>query len=188
MCLEATNKGDYKMIALIVAYSKNKVIGKNGIIPWKIKGEQKRFKELTTNNVVIMGRKSYEEIGRPLPNRLTIVISRTMQLDEENCLVVNSLNEALKIAENKNIYISGGARLYEEAINIVDKMYITQIEQYIEGDTLFPEFDENQWEVQIDAEFAGEPSYKYLTYARKGDKTDRQEENLYTKRKVINVK
>ncbi|RDU23999.1 dihydrofolate reductase [Anaerosacchariphilus polymeriproducens] len=169
------------MKALIVAYSKNKVIGKNGMIPWKIKGEQKRFKELTTDNVVIMGRRSYEEIGRPLPNRLTIVISRTMHINEENCVVAHSLDEALKIAENKNVYISGGARLYEEAINIVDKMYITQIDQCIEGDTFFPEFDESQWEIQIDAEFVGDLSYKYLTYTRKGDKTNRQKENLYKK-------
>ena len=79
------------MIALIVAFAKNQVIGNKGCIPWKIKGEQRRFKELTTGNVVIMGRRSYEEIGKPLPNRTTIVVSGTKNFDSENCMTAKSL-------------------------------------------------------------------------------------------------
>lgn len=98
------------MIALIVAYSLNRVIGNRGMIPWKIKGEQKRFKEFTTGNIVIMGRRSYEEIGRPLPNRETIVVSHTKNFDGEHCRTASSLTEAIKMAGNdKNVYISGGA-------------------------------------------------------------------------------
>lgn len=157
------------MIALIVAYSQNRVIGNKGMIPWKIKGEQKRFKEFTTGNVVIMGRRSYEEIGRPLPNRYTIVVSNTKKYEAENCTTVASLEEAITVAKtmNKDIYISGGAGLYKEAINIVDKMFITHIDMTIEGDTFFPEFDEKDFEKQVDEHFDGEIPYTYVTYTRK---------------------
>ena len=104
------------MIALIAAYAKNRVIGNKGCIPWKIKGEQKRFRELTTGNVVIMGRRSFEEIGRPLPGRTTIVVSGTRSFNGENCTTAKSLAEAIELAGNRDIYISGGARLYEEML------------------------------------------------------------------------
>lgn len=123
------------MIALIVAYAKNRVIGNKGQIPWRIKGEQTRFKELTTGNVVIMGRRSYEEIGRPLPNRYTIVVSSTQKFEAENCSTVSSL---------------------KEAIEIVDKMYITEIDAVIEGDTYFSEFHESEWEKTIDLHVDGD--------------------------------
>lgn len=156
------------MIALIAAYSKNRVIGSMGKIPWKIKGEQKRFKDLTTGNVVIMGRTSYEEIGRPLPNRTTIVISTTQKYESENCYTCSSLTEALELAGDRDVYISGGAGLYNEAIDLVDKMYITLIDLEIEGDTFFPEFDENKFTVENDAMFDGDIPYTYFTYTRKG--------------------
>lgn len=156
------------MIGLIVAYSKNRVIGNKGQIPWKIKGEQKRFRELTTGNIVVMGRRSYEEIGFPLPNRTTIVVSNTKNFDQENCYTVGSLEEAINLGKtmNKNIYISGGAGLYAESIDLVEKMYITEIDAVIEGDTYFPEFDESLFEKTIDCEVDGEMPYKYVTYTR----------------------
>lgn len=104
------------MIALIVAYANNQVIGNKGCIPWKIKGEQKRFRELTMGNVVIMGRRSYEEIGKPLPGRTTIVISNTKKFDYDNCLTAKTLEEAIELAGDKDIYIAGGVRLYEESL------------------------------------------------------------------------
>ncbi|MDD4371124.1 MAG: dihydrofolate reductase [Anaerostipes sp.] len=155
------------MIALIVAYAKNQVIGNKGCIPWKIKGEQKRFKELTTGNVVIMGRRSYEEIGRPLPNRTTIVVSTTKNFDDDNCLTATSLNEAIQMAGDNDIYISGGARLYEEALPLVEKMYVTEIDAEIKGDTYFPDFSEDAFSKEIINTFYEEPSYTYVTYNRK---------------------
>lgn len=155
------------MIALIVAYAKNRVIGNKGCIPWKIKGEQKRFKELTTGNVVIMGRRSYEEIGRPLPNRTTIVISGTKNFDEENCMTAKSVAEAIELAGDRDIYISGGARVYEEALPLVEKMYITEIDLEVEGDTHFPDFDKEQFIKEIDEVFDGDIPYTYVTYTRK---------------------
>lgn len=155
------------MIALIVAFAKNQVIGNKGCIPWKIKGEQKRFKELTTGNVVVMGRRSYEEIGKPLPNRTTIVVSRTKKFEGENCYTVSSPREALELAGDRDVYISGGARLYEEALPIVEKMYITEIDCEIDGDTYFPTFNKEEYTKEIDEEFQGEISYRYVTYIRK---------------------
>ena len=155
------------MIALIVAFAKNQVIGNKGCIPWKIKGEQRRFKELTTGNVVIMGRRSYEEIGRPLPNRTTIVVSNTKNFDGENCLTAKSLAEAIRLAGDKDIYISGGAKLYEEALPLVEKMYITEIDSEIEGDTYFPPFEKDQFVKEINEKVDGEIPYTYVTYTRK---------------------
>ena len=155
------------MVALIVAYAKNQVIGNKGCSPWKIKGEQRRFKELTTGNVVIMGRRSYEEIGRPLPNRTTIVISSTKNFDAENCITAKSVAEAIELAGNRDIYISGGARVYEEALPFVEKMYITEIDLDVEGDTYFPEFDKEQFVKEIDEVVDGEIPYTYVTYTRR---------------------
>lgn len=155
------------MIALIVAFAKNQVIGNNGCIPWEIEGEQKRFKELTTGNVVIMGRRSYEEIGKPLPNRTTIVISNTKNFEGENCLTAKTLAEAIELAGNKNIYIAGGAKLYEEALPLVEKMYITEIDCDIKGDTYFPSFEEEQFIKEINERYESEIPYTYVTYTRK---------------------
>lgn len=155
------------MLSLIVAYSQNRVIGNMGIIPWKIKGEQKRFKELTIGNVVVMGRKSFEEIGKPLPNRTTIVVSRTKMYEAENCITVSSLQEAIEAAGESDIYISGGAGLYEEVLPLVDKMYITLVEKKIQGDTFFPEFKEEDFIKTFEERYEGEIPYSYLTYERK---------------------
>ncbi len=180
ICFDTTNskmvseKGakDSQMIGLIVAYSKNRAIGKDGQIPWRIKGEQKRFRELTTGNVVVMGRRSYEEIGRPLPNRYTIVVSNTKKFEAENCTTVGSLKEALEIADkNKNVYISGGAGLYREAIDIVDKMFITEIDAEIDGDVFFPEFEEKDFHREVECHVDGEIPYTYVTYTRKEQKS-----------------
>ena len=159
------------MIGLIVAYTKNRVIGNKGQIPWKIKGEQRRFRELTTGNVVIMGRRTYEEIGHPLPNRFTIVVSNSANFEEENCTTATSLTTAIdtakKLHPGKNIYISGGAGLYKEAIDFVDCMYVTEIDAEIEGDTFFPTFDESDFDKEVDEIVEGEIPFSYITYTRK---------------------
>lgn len=155
------------MIALIVAYAKNNVIGLNGKIPWNIKSEQKRFKDLTTNNVVIMGRKTFEEIEKPLPNRYTIVISNTKKFEYDNCTTVSSLKEALEISKGKDVYISGGYAIYKEAIDIVDKMYITEIDLDVKGDVFFPKFDESKFEKILEKTINDDVTYRYYTYTKK---------------------
>lgn len=159
------------MLALIVAFSKNRVIGKNGKIPWDIEGEKQRFKELTTGNIIVMGRRTYEEIGFPLPNRETIVVSRTKNFNQEHCTTVKSLEEALEVAKEnwteKDVFISGGEKLYKEAVSFVERMYITEIEKEIEGDTYFPVFDENEFKKEVIKCVDGEIPYVYYTYFRK---------------------
>ncbi len=159
------------MIGLIVAYTQNRVIGNKGSIPWRIKGEQRRFRELTTGNVVIMGRRSYEEIGRPLPNRLNIIVSNTQNYEAENLFTAHSLAEAIELAKAKapeaNIYISGGARIYEEGLPLAEKLFITEVEATIEGDTFFPEFDTANYTKTVDEHVEGEIPYNYVTYTRK---------------------
>lgn len=155
------------MISLIVAFSKNYVIGNNGKIPWEIEGEKKRFKDLTTGNVVIMGRRTYEEIGRPLPNRTTIVLSHTRNFDAENCMTAKSLPEALRLADGREVFIAGGAKIYEEALPLVEKMYITEIDATIPGDTYFPDFDKGRFTKEINLRCGGNIPYTYVTYTKK---------------------
>ncbi|MGP1411833.1 MAG: dihydrofolate reductase [Peptoanaerobacter stomatis] len=155
------------MIGLIVAYSKNHVIGINGHMPWNIPEELERFKELTTGNVIIMGRLTHKDIGRILPNRTNIIISNTEKFEGENCYTVSSLEDALKIAGNRDTYIIGGEQLFKDAIEFVDKMYITLIEQEFEGDRYFPDFDETKFNMIVEKKNSGDICYKYLTYIRK---------------------
>jgi dihydrofolate reductase len=156
------------MIGLIVARSKNNVIGKGGEIPWKIKGEQKQFKELTTGNIVVMGRRSYEEIGHPLPNRETIVVSRTKKFEGDNLKTAQSVEEAIKMAQGKNVFISGGYGLYKEAIPFVDIMYITEVDlEVADGDTFFPEFNVDDFAKTVGETLGDDITYTRTTYRRK---------------------
>jgi dihydrofolate reductase len=154
------------MIALIVAIAKNGVIGACGRIPWKIPGEQKRFRELTTGNTVIMGRHTYEEIGHPLPNRDTVVVSRFSHFEGERCRTASSLSEALGMSQTEDVFICGGAALYAEAIPLVDVMYITEIHAEFDGDVLFPAFDASLFEKTEEASIDGEIPYTYVTYKK----------------------
>ena len=159
------------MIGLIVARSKNNVIGKNGQIPWRIKGEQKQFKELTTGNVVVMGRKSYEEIGHPLPNRLNIIVSRTAKFEGENLMTASSVKEAIALAGDAKVYISGGYGLYKEVLPFVDKMYITEVDTTIEdGDVFFPEFDADEFDVKTGETGGDEIKFTRTIYTRRMQK------------------
>lgn len=161
-----------RMTGLIVARSINNVIGKNGVIPWKIEGEQKQFKELTTGNVVIMGRKTYEEIGRPLPNRKTIVISKSKTFEGENLSTEPSVKDAVILARklygNLNIFIAGGYEVYKEALPLVDVMYITEVRLVIEdGDVFFPDFDINDFEVKTGETSGDKIKYTRMIYTRR---------------------
>tara|TARA_R110001592_G_scaffold104103_5_gene293060 strand:- start:15296 stop:15763 length:468 start_codon:yes stop_codon:yes gene_type:complete len=138
------------MISIIAAKSKNNVIGSNGSIPWNIPKDLKYFKELTEGNTVIMGRKTYESLPKdkkPLPNRINIVITRDINFTANGCMVVGSLEEAiLKIDNRKNTFIIGGGEIYKQAINFVDKIYITEINDEYEGDTYFPKISD-KWDL-----------------------------------------
>ncbi len=134
--------------ALIVAIAKNNVIGNNGKLPWKIKEDLRLFKQTTLDSVVIMGRKTFESIGRPLPKRINIVLSSTMQ-SRDDVIVVKSINKAFQIAQTykKNIFVIGGSKVYEESIPFVNAIYISHIKEKYKGDTYFPKIDWSEWQV-----------------------------------------
>ena len=157
------------MLALIVAHSRNRVIGRNGRLPWNIPGDLHRFRDLTMGNAVIMGRVTYEEIGHPLPGRLNIVVSRTQRDEGKNLCTASSLDEAIALAGNRDAFVSGGARLFAEALNLVDVMYVTEIDADVPGDVFFPKFDASAFDRRVEARFDGELPYEYVTYTRRKD-------------------
>ena len=155
------------MLALIVAHARNRVIGRNGRLPWNIPGEQHRFRDLTMGNAIIMGRVTYEEIGRPLPGRMNIVVSRTRRYEGENLCTAASLAEAIALAGDRHAFVSGGARLFAEALPLVDVMYVTEIDADVPGDVFFPEFDASAFNRRVEVRFEGELPYEYVTYSRR---------------------
>lgn len=135
------------MISIIVAAAGEKrVIGKTGGMPWYIPAELKRFKEITMGHPIIMGRKTHESIGKALPGRTNIVITHEPNYMAEGCQVVHSLDEALRLAAqasgNDEIFVIGGGQIYQEAINLADKLYLTYIDKELEGDVFFPDYSE----------------------------------------------
>ncbi|MDH5606364.1 MAG: dihydrofolate reductase [Anaerolineae bacterium] len=138
------------ILSLIAAVSRNGVIGYKGGIPWHISTDLKLFKRTTMGHYLIQGRKTYESIGRPLPGRRMVVVTRQPDFEAPGCKVVHSLEEALQLAENTGeieVFIAGGASLYAEALPAADRMYLTQVDCDVEGDTFFPEFDLDIWQV-----------------------------------------
>ena len=155
-------------IGLIAARSENNVIGKGGRIPWDIEGELSQFKELTMGNAVVMGRRTYEEIGHPLPGRKTIVVSGSAKYEGDNICTVRSVEESIEAAAGVNVYFAGGYGIYKAALPLVDVMYITEIHTVIEdGDAFFPEFDARDYDVTIGETCGDEIKYTRTVYRRK---------------------
>ena len=138
-------------IKLICAISKNNVIGKENKLPWNIGEDLKRFKELTSNNIIVMGRKTYESIGRPLPNRRNIVLSNNTDLNIENVEVVNSSQKVLDLYKKnigeEDLYIIGGTYIYDLFLENCEYLYITFIDKEFEGDAYFPKINWQEWEL-----------------------------------------
>jgi dihydrofolate reductase len=161
-----------KVISIIVAMSENRVIGRAGELPWHISADLKRFKRLTTDHSIIMGRKTYDSIGRPLPERRSIVISRDRGLVRAGAEVVASLGAALELtAAEDEVFIIGGSSIYELALPLADRLYVTQIHADVNGDVFFPYFDRSRWTLieesprQLDER--SNLSYSFLTYSAK---------------------
>ena len=158
------------MIKIIVATSKNKVIGDSNSLIWYLPADLKRFKELTTGNPIVMGRKTYESIGRPLPNRRNIIITRDVKYDVEGCEVVNSLEEALMICNN-DCFIIGGGEIYRQSISITDQIYLTLVHEDFEGDTEFPEIG-SEWKMVTSQDFEPDEKnkhkYSFIEYMKFG--------------------
>lgn len=135
------------MITIMAAVADNNALGKNNDLIWHLPADLKRFKKLTHGHHVIMGRKTFESLGKPLPHRMNIIITRNPDYIAKGCIVVNSLEEALKAAApDDNPFILGGAEIYAQAMEIADRMDITHIHHSFDADAFFPEIDKKLWE------------------------------------------
>jgi dihydrofolate reductase len=139
-------------INYIVAVSRNLCIGKDNDLPWRMKSDLKFFKEMTTNNAIIMGRKTFESMNnKPLPNRLNIVISKTLPDRVEGILVARDIDEALQVCEENDFktFIIGGGTLFANYLHMVNTIYMTVVDTEIDGDIYFPEFNYREWNQNI---------------------------------------
>jgi dihydrofolate reductase len=154
--------------------SKNRVIGIDNSLPWKCPEDMKHFRALTMGNTIIMGRKTYDSIGKPLPGRHTIVVSRNKELIIEGCVIENSIGcammESLVRAPLQDIFIVGGAEIYKQSMEYVDRLYVTEIQEEINGDAYFPEIDLTKWKLaseRLSSQVDPLLTYKFLEYTRK---------------------
>jgi dihydrofolate reductase len=151
-------------VSIIVAAAENNVIGGNNQLLWQLPDDLKRFKSVTTGHTVIMGRRTYDSIGKALPNRRNIVISRDAGLKIEGCETANSLEDALQLAAGeKEVFVIGGGRVYEQAWDKADKLYLTRVHTEKEGDTFIPGIRADRW-IEESREFHpadGKHAYAY---------------------------
>jgi len=155
------------MISIIVAYDKNLAIGKDNTLVWRQSADLKRFKELTTGHTVVIGRKTYESIGKPLPKRRNIVITR-QDIKIDGVEIVNSIEHIKNIKED--IFIIGGGEIYEKFIIFADRLYVTEIDCEIDADTWFPEIDLKFWKIEsVEKHISDEMNqfdYKFINYIK----------------------
>jgi len=152
------------IISIIVAVANNNVIGKKNQLVWYLPADLRHFKQLTMGHHIIMGRKTFEAIGKSLPGRTSIIITRQKRYVATDCLVVNSLKEAIKVAKMNNedeAFIIGGGEIYKLAMNIADKIHLTEIRESFEGDTFFPVIDPSEWKETSRKEFLADEKNKY---------------------------
>jgi dihydrofolate reductase len=159
-------------VSLIVAMAKNRVIGVNNTLPWHLPADLKHFKSLTMGHHIVMGRKTYESIGKPLPGRTSVVVTRNAGYSVPGVIVVHSLKQALASCGNdEEIFVIGGAELYRQAIKFADRIYLTEIDADISGDAHFTEFDSRFWqEAGRECHEADEKNahpYHFVLYDRK---------------------
>ena len=161
-------------ISLIVAMDEKRGMGKNNSIPWKVPGEQRRFKEITSPHPIIMGRKTFESIGRILPDRTNIIVSRNASeiKNPDGIIIVNSLEEAIDFAKSspasEEIFIIGGGQIFAEAMkkNLVDRLYLTVIEGNFDCDTFFPDYSDFTKVISQEDGQSGEFKFKFVTLER----------------------
>ena len=155
-------------ISLIAAMASNRVIGSKGDIPWKIPGEQKMFKKITIGHTVIMGRKTFESLTVPLPERTNIIVTRQTEYLAPGCIIAHDLDQALTACahDEDEAFICGGGQLYHEALPLADKIYLTIILREIAGDTYFPEISETDFRVTTTNRIDGVEPYNFCIYER----------------------
>lgn len=161
-------------ITLIAAASKNNALGKNNDLLWHLPDDFKRFKKLTSGHKIIMGRKTFESLPKPLPNRTHIIITRDKdyQVDFESCIVVHSIEAAIKLVENdETSFVIGGGEIYRQSEKFANRIELTRVHKAFEADTFFPEIDLNDWELIAEKYHPRDDKhiydFTYLTYVRK---------------------
>lgn len=149
------------MVSVIVAVADNGVIGDKNTLLWHISEDLRNFKRVTSGHPVIMGRKTFDSLGRPLPNRTNVVITR-QNLEIEGCKVVHSLEEALSLfSPEEEVFVIGGAQIYAEALPLADRFYLTRVHHAYEGDTSFPKWNESEWSLMESERFERGEKYEY---------------------------
>ncbi len=144
--LQSTPKSHFRGLGLVVAISENNAIGKDNQLLWHLPADLKHFKNITTGHTIIMGRKTYDSIGKPLPNRRSIVITRQKDLEIEGVEVVNSLADAIELCQtDEKVFVIGGAEIYKHAIAMCNKIYLTRVHQHYDADAFFPELSLKDW-------------------------------------------
>ncbi|HJV45853.1 MAG TPA: dihydrofolate reductase [Bacillota bacterium] len=161
------------MISIVVAMSQNRVIGKNNQLPWHLPADLKYFKRVTMEHPILMGRKTFESIGKPLPGRTNVILTRQQDYQPEGCVVIHTVEDALKLASNEELCVIGGAEIIREFLPFTDRLYLTLIEQDVEGDTYMPPLDLSAWqEVSYEKGITDEKNpYPFAFYVY--EKTDR---------------
>ncbi len=157
-------------ISLIVATANNGVIGINNTLPWHLPEDLKRFRALTTGHHIVMGRKTYESLGRLLPNRVTVIVTRNKSYKVEGALIAHSLQEAVKLCKNDDeVFIIGGAELYKEGLKVAQQLYVTEVDLDVQGDAFFPEFDLQDWQETSREAHVSEKglAFNYVVYEQK---------------------
>jgi|TARA_B110000908_G_scaffold161228_1_gene205295 dihydrofolate reductase len=160
------------MITLIAAISTNNALGKDNDLIWRLPADLKRFKKVTSGHHIIMGRNTFESIGKPLPNRTSVIITRNNNYKKEGCLIANSIEEAIACTEGKDAFIIGGAQVYKQALenNLIDQLDITKVHQEFEADVFFPEIDLNTWKEISREDFQADEKnahdYSFISYQK----------------------
>lgn len=154
-------------ISLIASMAKNRVIGRNNQIPWKIPGEQKLFRRYTEGHTIVMGRKTYESIGRPLPMRTNVVLTRSKNYHPPGCEVINDFSTILENAHEEDIFVIGGEKIFDLFLPYADNIYLSILQQEFEGDTWFPEFPEADYQISREEEIEAVIPYRFVHYRRK---------------------
>ena len=157
-------------LAIIVAIANNNVIGNENKLIWHLPADLKFFKNTTTGKHIIMGRKTFESIGKPLPNRTSVIITRNKDFKAEGCIVVGSLEEAIAVSAGNGIIIGGG-EIYKCAMKVADKLFVTKVFATLEGDTFFPEIREAEWQlISEEKHFADDKNnydYSFCVYTKR---------------------
>ena len=161
------------MITIIAAIGKNNELGKNNDLIWHLPADLKRFKKLTSGHHILMGRNTFESIGKPLPNRTSVIITRNANYFKDGCLIANSIEQAIKFVGEKDAFIIGGAQIYKQALdsNLVDNLDVTIVHQDFEADVFFPKIDNTKWKEvnreDFNADEKNKYNYSFVSYKRK---------------------